>query len=244
MPRQVDHGQRRLQIARAVWSVMATRGLDAVSLRSVAAEAGISMGRVQHYFRSKDAMILHACEAMAQAAHDQALGAQPADGAGDGGGADGGDGGSTGGDGDGSTDGGDGAGSPTDEPSPLRVVRSILLTGLPHDEAHRLGAGVWFSFVTKAAVWPELAAVVRSQLDGAHELVSTLLDDAAAMGALRHGVDPATEAVALLAMADGLVLRVMAGALDPQTAVDAIDAHLDQVFARDATTRAGAHRRE
>ncbi|WP_433696813.1 TetR/AcrR family transcriptional regulator [Nocardiopsis sp. CA-288880] len=62
MPKQVDHQQRRVQIADAVCSLVSARGLDAVSLRDVAAEAGISMGRVQHYFRTKDEMLLFALE--------------------------------------------------------------------------------------------------------------------------------------------------------------------------------------
>ncbi|KJK45868.1 hypothetical protein UK23_24655 [Lentzea aerocolonigenes] len=60
MPKQVDHDERRRQIGDAVCRVMATRGLDAVSLRHVAAEAGVSMGRVQHYFATKDEMLLFA----------------------------------------------------------------------------------------------------------------------------------------------------------------------------------------
>ena len=40
----------------------ATEGLESVSLRHVAAEAGISMGRVQHYFRTKDEMLVFAFE--------------------------------------------------------------------------------------------------------------------------------------------------------------------------------------
>lgn len=35
----------------------ATEGLEAVSLRHVAAEAGVSTGMVQHYFRTKDEMM-------------------------------------------------------------------------------------------------------------------------------------------------------------------------------------------
>ncbi|HEX2074496.1 MAG TPA: TetR/AcrR family transcriptional regulator [Geodermatophilus sp.] len=38
----------------------AARGLEAVSLRHVAAEAGVSTGMVQHYFRSKDEMMTFA----------------------------------------------------------------------------------------------------------------------------------------------------------------------------------------
>lgn len=60
MPKQVDHDERRREIGDAVCRVMATRGLDAVSLRHVAAEAGVSMGRVQHYFATKDEMLLFA----------------------------------------------------------------------------------------------------------------------------------------------------------------------------------------
>lgn len=64
MPKIVDHEERRRQIAEAVLRVTAKRGLEAVSLRDVAAEGGISMGRVQHYFTSKDQMLLFACEYM------------------------------------------------------------------------------------------------------------------------------------------------------------------------------------
>ncbi|OLL75674.1 transcriptional regulator, TetR family [Pseudonocardia sp. Ae150A_Ps1] len=62
MPRSVDHEARRTEIAEAVLAIVARDGTEAVSLRSVAAGAGISMGRVQHYFASKDALLLHALE--------------------------------------------------------------------------------------------------------------------------------------------------------------------------------------
>ena len=61
MPRQVDHEQRRTEIAYAVWAVIAEDGLDAVSLRRVAAEAEISLGRVQYYFASKEELLRHTC---------------------------------------------------------------------------------------------------------------------------------------------------------------------------------------
>ena len=41
-------------------------GWDAVSLRKVAAEAGVSMGMVQHYFATKDEMLRFAIEMMAE----------------------------------------------------------------------------------------------------------------------------------------------------------------------------------
>jgi AcrR family transcriptional regulator len=58
MPKQVDHEARRRQIADAVCRLVGEHGLEAVSLRHVAAEAGVSMGQVQHYFATKDEMLL------------------------------------------------------------------------------------------------------------------------------------------------------------------------------------------
>ena len=60
MPKRVDHEARRRAIAEAIFEVIGSRGLDAVSLRDVAAQAGVSMGAVQHYFASKEEMLLFA----------------------------------------------------------------------------------------------------------------------------------------------------------------------------------------
>ncbi|PSK96340.1 TetR family transcriptional regulator [Murinocardiopsis flavida] len=60
MPRTADHDQRRRQIADAVCALIAEHGLDAVTVARTAATAGMSVGLVQHYFRTKDAMLLHA----------------------------------------------------------------------------------------------------------------------------------------------------------------------------------------
>jgi TetR/AcrR family transcriptional regulator, transcriptional repressor of bet genes len=57
MPKQVDHEERRKEIASAVLRLVTTRGVEAASLRAVASEAGVSMGAVQHYFTTKDEML-------------------------------------------------------------------------------------------------------------------------------------------------------------------------------------------
>lgn len=57
VPKKVDHRQRREEIAGAVCRLAGRHGLDGVSLRQVATEAGVSMGRVQHYFTTKDEML-------------------------------------------------------------------------------------------------------------------------------------------------------------------------------------------
>jgi len=51
---------RRTQLTDALLSITATRGLDQVSVREVASAAGVSIGTVQHYFATKDQMLLFA----------------------------------------------------------------------------------------------------------------------------------------------------------------------------------------
>jgi AcrR family transcriptional regulator len=60
VPRKVDHRERRELLADALMRLAAARGLEEVSLRHVAAEAGVSTGMVQHYFRTKDEMMTFA----------------------------------------------------------------------------------------------------------------------------------------------------------------------------------------
>ncbi|WP_306210388.1 TetR/AcrR family transcriptional regulator [Actinoplanes sp. RD1] len=64
MPRRTDHQERRALIADALMRVAAERGLEEVSLRHIAAEAGVSLGMVQHYFRTKAEMMLFAMAAV------------------------------------------------------------------------------------------------------------------------------------------------------------------------------------
>ncbi|MFG3115958.1 TetR/AcrR family transcriptional regulator [Streptomyces sp. NPDC048197] len=71
MPKKVDHEARRQEISAALWRIAVTRGLDGASLRDVAAEAGISLGRLQHYFRTKDEMLLFALRRINQLAADR-----------------------------------------------------------------------------------------------------------------------------------------------------------------------------
>ena len=53
MPRTVDHEERRSMILESFMRLAAREGLHAVSLRGVAAEAGISLRLVQYYFETK-----------------------------------------------------------------------------------------------------------------------------------------------------------------------------------------------
>ena len=68
MPKQVDHEARRREISEALWRIASTRGLAGVSLRDVAAQAGISLGQLQHYFTTKDEMLVFALDYIGQLA--------------------------------------------------------------------------------------------------------------------------------------------------------------------------------
>lgn len=63
MPRHVDRSERREAVGRALMRLVARDGMEAVSVRSVAAEAGMSVGAVQRYFSGKDEMLQFALRA-------------------------------------------------------------------------------------------------------------------------------------------------------------------------------------
>ncbi|MFD7662203.1 TetR/AcrR family transcriptional regulator [Streptomyces sp. NPDC059788] len=62
-PRPPEGGareRRRRQVVEAVWRIAAGRGLEAASMREVAAEAGVSLRVVQYYFGSKHHLLVEA----------------------------------------------------------------------------------------------------------------------------------------------------------------------------------------
>jgi len=63
MPRTADpdvHVRRRAQLADAALEIVRRDGIDAVSVRSVAAEAGLSMGSLRHYFATQSELLAFA----------------------------------------------------------------------------------------------------------------------------------------------------------------------------------------
>ncbi len=60
MPKIVDHDSRREEVARAVWQVIARRGIEATTIREIAREARCSTGVLAHYFKDKNELLLYA----------------------------------------------------------------------------------------------------------------------------------------------------------------------------------------
>ena len=65
MPKVVDHEERRAELGAAVWRLAARDGLEAITVRRVAEEAGWSTGAVVHYFADKEELLLFAFRTVA-----------------------------------------------------------------------------------------------------------------------------------------------------------------------------------
>ncbi|QGK69348.1 TetR family transcriptional regulator [Allosaccharopolyspora coralli] len=62
MPKQVDHEGRRAALAEAARRLLRHDGLEAVTMRQVATEAGVSLGQVQYYVAGKDELVRFALD--------------------------------------------------------------------------------------------------------------------------------------------------------------------------------------
>jgi len=60
MPKIVDHVVQRAKFAEAAIRLIARDGFEAMTMRAVAAEAGLSYGSLFHYFDSKDELLMQA----------------------------------------------------------------------------------------------------------------------------------------------------------------------------------------
>ncbi|GAA1393089.1 TetR/AcrR family transcriptional regulator [Kitasatospora putterlickiae] len=65
MPKLVDHEERRAHIVDALLRAAARDGLHAVTMRSVAVEADVSVRLVQYYFDTKERLLLATLERLA-----------------------------------------------------------------------------------------------------------------------------------------------------------------------------------
>ena len=66
MPKVIDEEKRRERIAEAVWNIAAEQGLDHATIRAVAAECDLSVGSIQHSFRTQEELKCFAMELVVQ----------------------------------------------------------------------------------------------------------------------------------------------------------------------------------
>ena len=146
MPKRVDPAERRAHIVEALLTIVGQRGIDAVSLREVAQEAGVSMGAVQHYFASKDEMLSYALEHWLALSVHQRFTQRIRDRA--------------------------GSASP---PEPVKVLYAMAAEYLPHDEESRADVRVALAFIERGAAQPDLARAMRGAFTGFAEALQALL---------------------------------------------------------------------
>ncbi|UVI36511.1 TetR/AcrR family transcriptional regulator [Brevibacterium spongiae] len=213
MPKIVDHAQRRTEIVHALWQVIYLNGIDGVSFRSVAEAAGISIGRVQHYFPSRSELILEGCRQIAR-------GAEVAEGA------------------EGTERESAGGTSESASGSAMGDLREFCLAFIPTGEAMRIGASVWYTYVARAVMDEQIGEIIRATdratLDLGMRLVERAggwrqeaagdnagTDDAGATGGEVGGADNAAAlawVMRMIALGKGLAQEVM---LDERSAASA-----------------------
>ncbi|MGH3321308.1 MAG: TetR/AcrR family transcriptional regulator [Streptosporangiaceae bacterium] len=73
MPKHVDHAQRRRELMDAAAAVIAAEGIDAATVRRIAAASGCTTGMVTHYFTSKHELIIGAIRQVHRRAGDRMI---------------------------------------------------------------------------------------------------------------------------------------------------------------------------
>ena len=71
MPKIVDHEERKARLAAAVWRVIERAGIEGATVRSVAAEAGVSPGSLRYYFSDQGELLLFAADLIARRVADR-----------------------------------------------------------------------------------------------------------------------------------------------------------------------------
>ncbi|MEU2392641.1 TetR/AcrR family transcriptional regulator [Streptomyces sp. NPDC007369] len=183
MPKTVDRSEQRRQIGAALLRLAAERGLDQISVRTVAAASGRSAGAVQKYFRSKEDMLVFAAELAGERIEERmAL---------------------------------------VDTGLPLRrALRELVLTTLPLDGERRAEAAAQLAFAVQAAHHPRLAAIRRRVDRDVRAALAAWLEGAGCPGA-------GATADAVIALSDGLALRMLYDPAEQASLLDALDRALD-----------------
>lgn len=173
--------------------VVAERGLIGTTLRHVADKAGVSVGLVQRYFVSKDALLHFGFEHVYQRTHDRVA-------------------------------------SVPVVPPVREIILGIAEAILPLDSQRRRESQVWLAFVHTSLNDEQMA---ETHQKATAELVDGLRE--ALEGAQRHGelnatIDTRSEALALTAFLDGLVVNGISTGLPDDVLRTLLRGYLDRLF--------------
>ncbi|MEC3973860.1 TetR/AcrR family transcriptional regulator [Amycolatopsis sp. H20-H5] len=168
MPKVVDREERRRAIASALLRLAAREGLEAVSIRTVAAENDMSPGAVQKYFATKEDIILRALE-LTEERLESRYAALP----------------------------------------PNAGIGEHLRQYLPLDDKRREEAILLTAFTARAANRADWAKFLEEGYTAIHDSTAELLRQAQRDGLLPADRDAHDLAAGLIALSDGLTLRLL-----------------------------------
>ncbi|MFI6395892.1 TetR/AcrR family transcriptional regulator [Nonomuraea sp. NPDC050540] len=146
MPKVVDPEARRDEVVDAVFRVVRRAGFEHASLRNVAAEAGLAIGSVRHYFDSHTDLMVFAMRASLDrvaARLMERVGPLLAE---------------------------------QDRDARAEGAQRMLSELLPLDDQRREETTVWLAFATAARTRPELEPLARESHDGMRKLVRRIVD--------------------------------------------------------------------
>lgn len=172
MPKIVDAETRREEVLEATWRVMARDGLEGVSVREIAAEAGYSTGVIAHYFKNKDDVVRSALLRVWRREADR-IAARTAGLRG------------------------------------MEALRAAVAEVLPSGEERKLEMAVWLCFWGSAIGDERLIAEQRRYYGSWRALLRRHLTEAQQLGEVRSELDPASEAVRLAAIIDGVGIQAV-----------------------------------
>lgn len=179
MVRTIDASARRELLADAVWMLIREGGLEAASVRGVAAQAGLSTGSVRHFFSTQDELHVFAMEELNRriAARVKATLADHAD------------------------------ADPRDGDQVRRYVLAGMTEVLPTTADSAADFHAHLQFTVKAVVHPPLRATARQSLAVLHDFYRRCVEHLVQAGAARDDLDVEHTTQELASIADGLVLR-------------------------------------
>lgn len=144
MPKLVDRDERRRRVVDAVFRLVVRDGVEGASLRHVAAEAGLNIGSVRHYFDSAEELLTAAAREMAERverrvrSHEEAV---------------------------------DRAVVAEDPAAQRAAVLAMVEELLPLDDERRLETTVWLAFTERSRTTEALRPYAAELIEGSREVV-------------------------------------------------------------------------
>ncbi|MFB8003897.1 TetR/AcrR family transcriptional regulator [Nocardia sp. NPDC056000] len=193
MPKIVDRAQRRGEVAAALWRLAFREGWNAVSMRRVAEEAGLSLGSLQHYFAGLDDLLDFSVAGVLDILDDRLADQLTT------------------------------LADARDAESTVRAVLQAMIPGTagdpttpPHpDQTWRIQVMAWLAVVNRATRNPEMSARLSAGSDRLATAIAAALHTSTTH---RTHQDAHSDARALLALVEGLLLRLARGDTDPAEA--------------------------